>query len=132
VDTWGTRGVLGRLGEPELELLARRVAELVGPRPTDRLIDVREAAALLGVSRDYIYAHAEELGVIRVGSGRRARLRFDPGVLRTTPTPLPEAASAGGRRRPRRQATTNDGIPLLRIRDAATPKPREAGSRHVG
>lgn len=131
MDPSGTRGVLGRLEEPELELLARRVAELVAPRPPVRLIDAREAAGLLGVSRDYIYAHAEEFGVIRVGSGRRARLRFDPGVLRTTPSPLPEAPPAGRRRRPRRRATTNDGIPLLRIRDAATLEPREVGSRRA-
>jgi hypothetical protein len=41
------------------------------------LIDAAQLAVLLGVSRDFIYEHADELGALRLGSGPRARLRFD-------------------------------------------------------
>ena len=40
------------------------------------LVDVREVACYLGVKPSYVYAHADELGARRLGSGPRARLRF--------------------------------------------------------
>jgi hypothetical protein len=56
---------------------ARRLAELVGMPPTFGLVDARELAHGLGVSLDYVYAHATELGAMRLGSGPKARIRFD-------------------------------------------------------
>lgn len=47
------------------------------PQRTNRLVDSAELARQLGVSRDTIYAHAEELGGGRIGNGPRGRLRFD-------------------------------------------------------
>lgn len=41
------------------------------------LVDASTVAARLGVARSYVYEHADELGAIRLGSGPRARLRFD-------------------------------------------------------
>lgn len=41
------------------------------------LADVRTTAARLGVSEWFVREHADELGVIRVGSGSKKRLRFD-------------------------------------------------------
>jgi hypothetical protein len=35
-----------------------------------------------GVSREFVYEHANELGVFRLGSSARPRLRFDPDVMR--------------------------------------------------
>lgn len=43
-----------------------------------RLATAAELATQLGVSRAYVYEHAERLGAIRLGRGPRARLRFDP------------------------------------------------------
>ena len=63
-----------------MEAIARRVVELLHDepsRPSTRLVDATELAAVLGVSRDAIYAHAAELGAVRVGAGKRPRLRFD-------------------------------------------------------
>jgi len=58
--------------------LARKVAEIVGARSTTfGLVDARELAEELGVSIDYVYAHATELGAMRLGSGPKARIRFD-------------------------------------------------------
>lgn len=41
-----------------------------------RWLDAQEVAARLGVSREWVYEHADELGARRIGSGRRPRLRF--------------------------------------------------------
>jgi hypothetical protein len=61
------------------EATARRVAEIVTPpaATTFALVGARELARELGVSLDYVYAHSTELGGMRLGSGRRARIRFD-------------------------------------------------------
>lgn len=72
--------------EPELvEAIARRVIELLraeGPQEQPaRLVDAATLARELGVERDWVYAHAEELGAIRLG-GRHGRLRFDLQVVK--------------------------------------------------
>jgi hypothetical protein len=41
------------------------------------LLDAAELGAVLNVTRGWVYEHKAELGVIRLGSGPRARLRFD-------------------------------------------------------
>jgi hypothetical protein len=58
---------------------AQRLAPLVALQqpPTFALVDARELAVDLGVSTDYVYAHARELGAMRLGSGPKARIRFD-------------------------------------------------------
>ena len=60
------------------EATARRLVEFVGGRgKTFGLVGPRELAEGLGVSLDYVYAHATELGALRLGSGPKARIRFD-------------------------------------------------------
>ncbi len=44
-------------------------------------LDAKAVADLLGVERDWVYEHADELGASRIGSGPRPRLRFPPGIL---------------------------------------------------
>jgi hypothetical protein len=62
-----------------------RLAPLMVPqRPTFALVDARELAAELGVSTDYVYAHAADLGGMRLGSGPKARIRFDLDRARQT------------------------------------------------
>lgn len=46
-----------------------------------QLISATQVAAGLGVSRDWVYEHAGELGAIRLGSGRKPRLGFDPRLV---------------------------------------------------
>ena len=64
----------------DVEAIARRVAELIGQ--TSGLVDARAVAAALHVDRDWVYAHARELGVVRLGPGPKARMRFDLAVVR--------------------------------------------------
>ena len=60
------------------EATATRLAAIVSSAPgTFGLVSARELAEGLGVSLDYVYAHAAELGAMRLGSGPKARIRFD-------------------------------------------------------
>jgi hypothetical protein len=70
---------------PELiDAVARRFLELVreadaatGTDPPD-LLTVAEVAERLKMSPKWVYAHQRRLGVIKLGDGPKARLRFDP------------------------------------------------------
>ena len=57
---------------------ATKLAQIVRAGPaTFGLVDARQLAHKLAVSLDYVYAHAAELGGMRLGSGPKARIRFD-------------------------------------------------------
>jgi hypothetical protein len=64
-----------------VEAIAQRVVELLQEseqkRPAAQLVDAAGLAQILGVSRAYVYEHRDELGAVRVGEGRRPRIRFD-------------------------------------------------------
>ena len=113
-----------RLAELLAELLAEFLADRASPAPPPALVDVAEVARRYGVSPWWVYDHADELGVVRLGTGKRAHLRFDlervaeamtsrPRSKRsdTPPSPGPDRQASG--RRPRRLGTE---APLLPIR----------------
>jgi hypothetical protein len=116
------------LGRDDIEAVAKRVVELLeddgqpGPKRLRRLVDAATAASLLGVSRATVYAKAEELGAIRVGNGKRARLRFDPTKLTTSGSSQPESApgQTGRRRRRSTRSSSADHGNLLPIRGGRT------------
>jgi hypothetical protein len=63
-----------------VDAVALRVVELMrnGSPPGDRrLVDAATLATELGVTRSWIYEHRDELGVVRLGTGTKPRLRFD-------------------------------------------------------
>ena len=68
---------LVRLDAGQLEDLAELLAEKLpkGP-PMSPLVGVAEVAAYLSVDASWVYAHAAELGVRRLGSGPKAALGF--------------------------------------------------------
>jgi hypothetical protein len=85
-----------------VDALAPRVAELVseklaltGDRAPARYVDAAAVARLFGVERDWVYAHKEKLGVIRLpgGRGERGRLRFDVQRVATALEELAQPAS---------------------------------------
>jgi len=110
------------------QLLAAAIAEQVAVLLHDnklsiRMVDAATLAAELGVSRDFVYAHASELGGQRLGAGPRGRLRFDLAQAlaawasrppRTEPSGPPTPIRAQRRRQP-----GGDGK-LLPIRGGAT------------
>jgi hypothetical protein len=42
-------------------------------------VDAGELARVLGVDREWVYDHGDQLGAIRLGDGPRPRLRFEVG-----------------------------------------------------
>jgi hypothetical protein len=68
-----------RLSDAQLDQLADLIADRLRsgtPQPR-QLVDAQTLAEALGVRRETVYAHADELGAIRLGSGAKPRLRFD-------------------------------------------------------
>jgi hypothetical protein len=86
------------LDDEDIEQIARRVAQLLGTahaHPGPRYVDAGDLARMLGIERQWIYAHARELGAIRLG-GPRGRLRFDVGRVAEA-LGRPDAASRPAR-----------------------------------
>ena len=101
----------------ELERLADLIAVRLAPMLTSGgsgLVDAATLAGLLGVSRRTVYARAEELGAVRIGTGPRARMRFDADRAREA---LGRAPHAPPPPRRARQAKGSAAVPLLPIRE---------------
>jgi len=71
-----------RLDPQTVEAIARRVVELLEKRGLQRreLVDAAELARRLGIERSWVYSHAIELGAVKLGTGAKPRLRFDPEI----------------------------------------------------
>ncbi len=86
---------------------------------TGRWVDAATIAERLGVSRDYVYSRADELGGRRLGAGPKARLRFriedvDAWLTRSTaPVPQPERPTR------KRRGRTLSPVPLIPVKRAA-------------
>jgi hypothetical protein len=107
-----------------VDAVARRVVELLREegavsRPGPRLLTVAAVSQEFGVSTDWVYANAGPLGAIRLGSGPRARLRFERATIADR---IANVASHAGRDRAsqrgkRRRATSKgpdgDLLPIL-------------------
>lgn len=115
------------LDDEDIEQIARRVAELVASthaHSDPRYVDAAYLADRLGVQRDWVYAHADALGAIRLG-GPGGRLRFDlQQVGGAWPDPKPNTTRrATGRSRKKRQRATRAGlIPYERERPEITSR----------
>jgi len=146
------------LDAEDIERIAVRVVELLHETPEPgttadeqgvRFVDAATLARLLGVERDWVYAHAADLGAVRLG-GQRGRLRFDlqalDGVLdaarapiRTPPTQRSQArpsrtaksCPSSGRRHPlQRSSRAGLGpVELLPVRLESTGTHKVAGRR---
>lgn len=129
---WGKmRRTAAEIAPENIERIAQRVAQLLHHEQADHtpdpahagLVDASRLAKHLGLTRAWVYEHAHELGAIRVGSGPRARLRFD---LATSTAALAARASENQRpapeptstRRPRqRPRTSRPSAPLLPVHE---------------
>jgi hypothetical protein len=129
------RRVGAELTPQAIEQIARRVAQLLRSAPRENppaddgsrpLVDAKELATLLGLTRDWVYEHAGELGAIPLGDGRRPRLRFDPVLAaerlkrqRRRPVDQPveavPAIEGPPRAQPRRRRNESN-VPLLPVR----------------
>jgi predicted DNA-binding transcriptional regulator AlpA len=96
-------------------------------RPTrarsDRLLSAAEVADYLGVERSFVYEHASELGVRRLGDGPKAPLRFKLSAIdkwlsacsACRESSAPEPASVLASRPPRRKRMGTNVV-LLPVR----------------
>jgi len=78
-----------RLAPDDVEAIAQRVAELIGPRARIGLVDVDEICRRFRVSRTWVYEHARELGAIPLGQ--------TGGGPAAAPQVRPRASDAGDR-----------------------------------
>jgi len=125
-----------QLADETIDQLAARVANVLAELGTcpaadrdDRsgptgLLSAVDVSRWWGVERGWVYQHADQLGAIRLGAGRRPRLRFDPDrVRRAMGDPL-DSDDGDEPNRPRRsskpqrggsRSTTADSLELLPI-----------------
>jgi len=94
-----------------IQAVAREVATMLAGSSDARLLTAQQVAARFNVERSWVYAHAEELGVVRLGSGPRPRLRFDAAVVAVRLRPSP-----GRMLQPASSTPLRAGAPLLPIR----------------
>jgi hypothetical protein len=111
------------LDADDIESIATRVAELLRdevPSSPVRLADAAEVARELGVDRDWVYAHARDLGATRLG-GDHGRWRFDLArIRRDLACPSPTRHRSATRRRscqqPKKRRGDVDLIPYSEVR----------------
>ena len=116
-----------QLDPADVEAIAQRVVEMLGDRGApSQLVSAAELSRRLGLSRSTVYEKAEELGVIRIGNGPRARLRFDPDLVARSLGAGRAAVQASANPRPgaarRRRATRRP--PKARV----APDPRRGAT----
>ncbi len=77
-----TEAATQAVAEAVVELLIERGLVVAAVSVHDgRVLSAAQAARVLGRRRQWVYAHAEELGAFRYGDGPRARLGFDRAEL---------------------------------------------------
>lgn len=111
----------------DITAIAEKVAEILEPQHFDgRLLTTKELCNARGLSKDWVYSHATELGAIRLSSGPKAQMRFDLGkadaylaTLSLLPTQehAPQTARKRKPKRRRKTATTTPyGVPRLTVK----------------
>jgi hypothetical protein len=110
-----------RLDPRDIALIADATAArlLTQTVSANRLLDAASVAERFGVSRDWVYLHADQLGGKKLGDGRNAPWRFDPakvadGLSAGRDSRKSTPADHAPRQRSRRRTTS--GAPLLPIR----------------
>jgi hypothetical protein len=137
-----------RLDPADVEAIALRTAEILAERglvaPAAReLIDAAEVARRFGVTPTWARRNADRLGAVRLGTGSRPRLRFDPervaaalsarsdGVASEEPLGRSGSGAASCPRR-RRRARSGGPLPVRNLGLDALPDrtaPRRGNAR---
>ena len=114
------REELVRLDPESVRAVALAVADLLRAEDVataETLLTPAEVALKYGVSRTWVYAHAKDLGAVRLGAGPKARLRFHAERVE-------EALVGNSTRGP---ATRGRGVVTTNARQAAAEHALEAG-----
>lgn len=115
-----------RLHPDDIEAIAQRVVELLRLEPAVvEFLTAAQVADRFGLTKSFVYEHAAELGAVRIGQGKRPRLRFDPERVKAamtarevdTPAHAPTLVPPGRRRRAAKPKPgyTASGVLLLPI-----------------
>jgi hypothetical protein len=104
------------LDEASVEAIAQRVVELQQDQQAPHLVDAKELARMMGVSRDVVYAAKYELGAVRIGKpgSKRPRYMFDPSRALRPPDTAPAPAPSARTKRP--SASEPSDVRLLSIK----------------
>lgn len=99
--------------ERDMDEIAQRVIKRLRGRTAGDLIDAKEVAAWLGVRPEWVYEHSRQLGALRLDDGPRARLRFDPALVRQALTQIGEEGRPppDGAQSKRRQRAPRSTLP---------------------
>ena len=122
-----------KLDSQATEAIARKVVELLEKSGLQEreLVDAAELARQFGIERSWVYSHAIELGAVKLGSGPKPRLRFDPHVAARVLRKAGEQTTAdpparSGKRADRPSAGGGSGVRLLPIRGPGENEPPSA------
>lgn len=116
-----------------VEAIARRVVEILERRGLQQreLVDAAELARQFGIERSWVYTHAIELGAVRLGSGAKPRLRFDPQIAarvlrRVGEKPAADPPARSGERAGQPSVGRGQGAKLLPIHGQGESEPPPA------
>lgn len=122
-----------KLDPPTVEAIARCVVEILEQRglQSRELVDAAELARRFGIERSWVYSHAIELGAVKLGSGPKPRLRFDPQIAARVLRKAGEQTAAdpparSGKRADRPSAGAGSEVRLLPIRGEGEDEPPPA------
>ena len=110
--------------DPKLvDLIAQRVLQMLGDREGDevQLLTVAQVARRFQVHPSWVYANARRLGALRLGTGPKAPLRFDPGrvALAVEDQDVPGGRRVG--RAPSRETASSRSGPAARRKRGLLP-----------
>jgi hypothetical protein len=122
-----------KLDAETVEAVARRAVELLTAHALQKreLVDAAELARRFGIERSWVYTHAIELGAVKLGSGPKPRLRFDPQIAarvlrRVGEEPAADPPARSGERAGQPSVSGGSGVRLLPIRGGGENGPPSA------
>ncbi|MBW8060731.1 MAG: hypothetical protein FVQ78_10540 [Solirubrobacterales bacterium] len=122
-----------KLNRETVEAIARRAVELLEQRGLQQreLVDAAELARRFGIERSWVYTHAIELGAVKLGSGPKPRLRFDPQIAarvlrRVGEEPAADPPARSGKRAGQPSGSEGSDVRLLPIRSPGENGPPSA------
>ena len=106
-----------------VDLIAQRVLQLLGDRNGDeiQLLTVAQVARRFQVHPSWVYANARRLGALRLGTGPKAPLRFDPHRVALAVEDPPPSGSRPVEDTPAREAATGRGAAPARRKRGLLP-----------
>jgi hypothetical protein len=106
-----------------VDFIAQRVLELLGDRKGDeiQLLTVAQVARRFQVHPSWVYTNARRLGALRLGTGPKAPLRFDPRRVALAVEDPPPSGGQPAEDTPAREAASERGVAPARRKRGLLP-----------